>query len=133
MAQKEFRSKVDGWFRLLLSGIAFSAVGIGIALYRAVPGTESALALAVCVLSALMIAWILVDTGYVITRTELRIRSGPFRWRIPRERITAVNESRTLLSGPALSLDRLQIRMGKWRSIVVSPEDKAGFRRALGK
>ncbi len=133
MAQKEFRSKVDGWLRVLLSGVAFAALGVGIAVFREVPAPESALTLGLCVLSALMVVWILVDTAYVVTRTELQIRSGPFRWRIPLERITEVKESRTLLSGPALSLDRLQIRMGRWRSIVVSPEDKAGFRRALGK
>jgi hypothetical protein len=131
MAQKVFRSKVDEWLRVLLIAISVMTGLIGIAVYQSVPGTASEWLVLMCFGVAGLVLWTL-NTVYIVDRRELRIRSGPFRWRIPIAEITQVNDSRLLLSGPALSLDRLLIRAGK-RVVLVSPEDKIAFRRALGK
>ena len=45
--------------------------------------------------------------------------------------IQDITPSRNILSAPALSLDRLKIRFGKRAFILVSPEDKDGFLRAV--
>ena len=55
---------------------------------------------------------------------------GPFRWRVPIDAITAITPTRSALSSPALSLDRLRIEYGE-RAILVSPIYKEGFVRAL--
>ena len=80
---------------------------------------------------ALMI-WLLLGTHYTVDRGHIRVASGPFRWKIPIAEITSVEATRSPLSSPALSMDRLRIRYGKRRRIMISPADKAGFLEAIG-
>jgi membrane protein YdbS with pleckstrin-like domain len=133
MSVKRFRSKVDTWLVLV---VVAALVVLAAALVSMVVagGSFAAIALFLGVMTAvtLFIGLIFTRTWYEIDARELRIVSGPFRWTIPRESIRSVEESRNPLSSPALSLDRLRIRYGEKRWILVSPEDKKGFRRALG-
>ena len=71
------------------------------------------------------------NTYYEIVGTDLLVRSGPLKWTIPVADIQEITPSRNMLSAPALSLDRLKIRFGKRVFILVSPEDKDGFQRAI--
>lgn len=75
--------------------------------------------------------WILAATDYTLEAGELRARSGPFRWRVPLRDITAITPTRSLLSSPALSLDRLRIDYGRGRALMISPADRQGFLGAL--
>ena len=78
-----------------------------------------------------LLATIFRNTYYEIVGTELLVRSGPLKWTIPVAEIQDITPSRNILSAPALSLDRLKIRFGKRAFILVSPEDKDGFLRAI--
>lgn len=75
--------------------------------------------------------WLLARTYYTFEGTDLVVRSGPFNWRIPLEQIRGVEPTRSPLSNPALSLDRLRIDYGSNGSIMVSPADKEGFLRQI--
>ena len=79
-----------------------------------------------------LLVWLLVGTHYTVDRGTLRIVSGPFRWKVPVDQIMSVEATKSLLSSPALSLDRLRIRYGNRRRIMISPADKAGFLEAIG-
>jgi membrane protein YdbS with pleckstrin-like domain len=133
MSVKRFRSKVDTWLVLVVVA-ALVALAAALVSMVVAGGSFAAIALFLGVMTAvtLFIGLIFTRTWYEIDSRELRIVSGPFRWTIPRESIRSVEESRNPLSSPALSLDRLRIRYGEKRWILVSPEDKKGFRRALG-
>jgi hypothetical protein len=87
----------------------------------------------VMIIVAVLMIWLLTGTHYTVDRGFIRIASGPFRWKVPIDKITAVEETRSPLSSPALSLDRIRIRYGKWRQIMISPADKAGFLKAIGR
>ena len=76
--------------------------------------------------------WLLLGTHYTVDRGYVRIVSGPFRWKVPIDDITSVRRTRNPLSSPALSMDRLSIRYGKGRRIMISPADQAGFLEAIG-
>ena len=133
MSVKRFRSKVDTW--LVLVVVAALVVLTAALVSMVVAGASlAAIALFLGVMTAVMLftGLIFTRTWYEIDARELRIVSGPFRWTIPRESIRSVEDSRNPLSSPALSLDRLRIRYGDKRWILVSPEDKKGFRKALG-
>ena len=106
----EFRSAVDGWF---------------IALALVLPAVTALVAVGLPV-------WLMVSTVYRVAGGMLTIRSGPFRWVIPLAEIETVKPSRSLLSSPALSMRRLEIRYAGGRSILVSPTDPERFLRALG-
>ena len=76
--------------------------------------------------------WLLFATDYTITGSALKIRCGPFKWTVERREIHSITPSRNLISSPALSLNRLDIKYGHNRHILVSPRDRKGFYEALG-
>lgn len=122
------RSKIDTWLIAMLAGalalvVFVVAITIGeaetpLVLWSMVPGACVGLGLPV---------WILVSTRYTIDPPELRIRCGPFRWRIPIAEITALAATRNPLSSPALSLERIRISYSAGRSLMVSPQDADRF------
>lgn len=67
-------------------------------------------------------------TYYTIDGTELKVRSGfLIHITIYINTITKIVPTRSILSAPAVSLDRLEIFYNKYDSVVVSPKDKEGF------
>jgi hypothetical protein len=112
---------VDWWIRLLLG---FAVAGVSVAMGSVVLEGADPVVTTVTILCCL--------AGLALF-VSLLIRCGPFRWTVPIDSITAVEETRNPLSSPALSLDRLRIRYGKQRQVMVSPADKAGFMKAIGK
>ena len=133
MAAKRFKSKLDGWIAVVLAiAIVAQAVGIGAAALQSPdPLVTTALILVGIAVSALII-WLTLGTHYTVDRRLLTIAAGPFRWKVNIDDITSVEATRNPLSSPALSLDRIMIRYGKRRRIMVSPADKAGFLKAIG-
>ncbi len=127
-----FVSKVDGW---LIPVFIIAIVGM-LAAFVAVLVDDTPLWLQVVVafvsvlFCALLLA-ILKSTYYVVEDGMLRIVSGPFRWRISVSDIIDIVPTRNPLSSPALSLDRLKVTYGKRRYVLVSPENKDGFVRAI--
>jgi hypothetical protein len=133
MSVKRFRSKLDTWlvFVVVAALVVLTAALVSMVISGA-PFSAIALFLGVMTAVTLFIGLIFTRTWYEVDARELRIVSGPFRWTIARESIRSIEESRNPLSSPALSLDRLRISYGDKRWILVSPEDKKGFRKALG-
>ena len=133
MSARRFKSKVDRWILvLLIVAIVGMIVAVGSAALRAGdPLAMTGLMLAMIGIAALMI-WLMIGTHYTVDRGTIRIASGPFRWNVPIDEITVVESTRSPLSSPALSMDRIRIRYGKRRQIMISPADKAGFLKAIG-
>lgn len=127
-----FRSAVDTWFYLVV--VATGAIVILTLVPVVATGNPAAIPVViVCALVAIGLpVWLLASTRYTVTRESLLIRSGPFSWCVPRSEISQIRPSRSILSSPALSLDRLEIRYGDGKSILVSPADRDGFAAALG-
>jgi hypothetical protein len=124
-----FRSKVDGkfgWLALLLPAVALVA-------FFTSPGGSPLrwLPVGLVLLAALIVCWMLVSTYYELEAGELLAHSGPFTWRIPLTEVTAVREWSSVRSGPALSMDRLEVVYGGGRVLMISPADKAQFLAAV--
>jgi hypothetical protein len=66
---------------------------------------------------------------YGLTETHLIVRYGLVRQRVALADITAVAPTRSPLSSPALSLDRLRITYGTgvFKNVMISPADKKQF------
>ena len=133
MAARRFRSTVDSWIMIMMIvAIVLQIVAVGAAALQAGdPLATTGLLLLMIGVTGLMV-WLLVGTHYTVDRGYLRIVSGPFRWRVPIEDITSVKRTRNPLSSPALSLDRIMIRYGKRRRIMISPADRKGLLKAIG-
>jgi hypothetical protein len=126
---ERFASKRDGWLVAVLWGA--SLVDFAVAGWLLL-GTEPAPAF---VAPLLLVAGVfqlhaLYAIDYTFEGDALVVRASFFRWRVPLAAIDAVEPTRNPLSSPASSLDRLRIRWGAKR-ILVSPEDRVGFLRAL--
>ena len=123
-----FTSKVDTWLFAIgpLAGMAAAAVALPMAMQSGSAPDVMVLA-AVVALTLILPIWLLLDTNYTLTADELLIRSGPFRWRIALSDVREVSPSHSWISSPALSLDRLRIRYGAGRNILVSPREKQRF------
>ncbi|HEY7888637.1 MAG TPA: PH domain-containing protein [Steroidobacteraceae bacterium] len=126
----KFRSKVDR--KLGMIGVATPCVAL-IAIYTGVGGNRAVLfpLAIVMALVAGIVVWIVLSTYYEIAGNAFIAHSGPFSWRIPLKDISGVRESDSVRSGPALSMDRLEIAWGEGNILVISPEDKASFLAAL--
>jgi purine-cytosine permease-like protein len=134
MSAKKFKSKIDRWiFVLLIFVIIGQIVAVGSAALRAGdPLLTTGLIFLMIAVVGLMV-WLLLGTHYTVDRGVIKVVSGPFRWKVPIDKITSVTATKSPLSSPALSLDRILIRYGKRRRIMVSPADKAGFLKAIGR
>ena len=134
MAEKRFKSKIDTWILLLIVAMLVLDLVLILALAMDPAVTPAAKTGGILVFIVLMafLASLGLQTYYAVDKKQLRVVSGPFRWKIPLDQITSVTPTRTLLSSPAMSLDRLKIEYGKPRPMIVSPADKDGFLRPIG-
>lgn len=133
MKKKRFQSKVDLWLAaVLIIGILIMLASLVTMILQAMHEPAMVIAILVVILGIVLIAWVGLATYYEIDDKTLKIVSGPIRWCIPISEITAVEPTRSPLSAPALSLDRLRIRYGADRAVVVSPRNRAKFIRRLG-
>jgi len=132
MSVKRFNSRIDRWLVFVLVAtvlVQLIAISAALSASEATPGVLAGIG--VLLLTVILFIWLLRSTYYEISGDTLRIVSGPYRVRIPIEMIESIEPTRSPLSSPALSLDRLRIRYGK-KQVLVSPADKRGFLRALG-
>lgn len=127
-----FPSKVDRWIvALMILPLGISVVVMGAALRANPPLPALLLLVGIELLVLTLIVGTVRSTRYEVTAHEVVVRSPPFRWRIAIDSIESIRPSRSPVSSPALSLDRLEIRYDGDRRILVSPRDREGFLAAV--
>ena len=89
--------------------------------------TEFIICAAVSLLTVACILYLMRTTYYTLTPTQLEIRCGFWRTQVAIDQITKVTPTRNPLSAPAFSLDRLEIKYGKYDYVLISPADKTDF------
>ena len=130
-----FESKRDAWLVVI---IWTGALASAYAAFAQLDSDAALLArvamLAILATAAGFMLWVLYGTDYTLADDELRIRCGPFRYRVSLTAIDSVMPSRNPSSSPACSLDRLLIEWddGSGR-ILISPSRRAEFLRDLGR
>jgi hypothetical protein len=120
-----FRSKI-AMPLLIILGIVMTGVCITELVSHAWGG------LAVNLLGIVLFIHFYTGTYYTITTTQLLVRCG-FLVNISMDiaQIKTIAETNSVLSAPALSMDRLEVFYNKYDSVIISPGDKAGFIQAL--
>ncbi len=128
-----FESKRDLWLIVLLRVmpiVVLAIVADGWYLSHRYMGGPIFGAVVLIVFELFFFESMLRSTYYLIEGATLVIRSSVFTWRVPIAAIRSITPTRSALSSPALSLDRLRIEYGGKR-ILVSPENKRHFIEAL--
>lgn len=75
----------------------------------------------------LFFAYLWFGTYYIFRDSYLYVRCGPFRGRICYDKIIELKESHNPSSAAACSLNRIEIRYGKYDTALVSPKQRNEF------
>jgi hypothetical protein len=129
--QLVYESRVDTWLAGVLILGVIAAVTAAVSLIWFVVPPRPLAAAVIGLLGAALPLWVMLSTRYALTDSTLLVSSGPFRWRVPVQEIRGITPTRSPLSSPALSLDRLRIEYGRGSWLMISPRDKDGFLREL--
>lgn len=69
---------------------------------------------------------------YIIEENKLKIKCGFFTYKpIEIKDIKEITKSNSIISSPAASFDRIEIKYGKWEELIISPKDKFTFAKHL--
>ncbi len=119
-----FKSKKDVWLSVLIWGVIILMFFIMIT-------EQNIVVYIVGILNNALLLWIWFGTSYRIDDEALIVRSGPFKSTIDIKTIKKLKATKTLLAGPALSLDRIEIQYKTYDTVIVSPKDKIEFIETL--
>ena len=123
--QKVFLSK-RGWVFILPVWLILGAVTTLLVFSNAWPAALLLLLLDV------FIVLLFLNTRYTLNGNDLHIQCGwIYKRTIPVNRIRRIEETNNPLSAPATSLDRLALILDPRETILISPEDKEAFIRAV--
>lgn len=118
---KKYPSKIDTWF------IGLMVASLGIPLILSVWEGDW-WALLIMVITTLFVGNIFLSTHYTINGENLMIKSGIIISKtIKIKDIYRIEKTNSILSSPALSLDRIEIFYGNQNSIIISPKEKSDF------
>ena len=109
LAATTYNSKKDTWLTVVILGSIGACLGACATLLISGSPTDLIVAGSPIVIGAIFPIWILQATYYVLGDDQLFVRCGPFRWTVAVASIESVKRTRNAMSGPALSLDRVQI------------------------
>lgn len=119
-----FKSKKDVWLSVLIWGVIILMFFIMIT-------EQNIVVYIVGILNNALLLWLWFGTSYRIDDEKLIVRSGPFKSTIDIKTIKKLKATKTLLAGPALSLDRIEIQYKTYDNVIVSPKDKIEFIETL--
>lgn len=77
---------------------------------------------------ALFIAYTFLNTYYIIQDETLVVRSGfIYHQKFDIKTITKIESTKSIISAPATSLDRIKISFNKFDQVIISPKNKQAF------
>ncbi len=124
-----YASKIDWWVIPLLCVSPLTAVAVCVAFTLSGSMFGLAVGVATAVLVAAIYLGLLIPIRYGLDDSYLVVRFGICRVRIVLADISDVHTTRSPLSAPALSLDRLHVQYGRGflKQIMISPTDRDLF------
>jgi hypothetical protein len=79
-----------------------------------------------------LITHMFLKTEYTIEEKKLKIKCGFFTYKpIKINEIKEITKSSNIISSPAASFDRIEIKYGKFEELIISPKNKFEFAQSL--
>ena len=132
MINAVFTSKIDFWLAFLILGSSLLLILVPV--WEWMYNNSSIKRILFISLftmpGAILLLLIFFNVKYSLSDDELFVKNGFSTQSIPLKDIIYIIPTNSMLSAPALSLDRIEIKY-KGGSIVISPKDKEGFYRAI--
>jgi hypothetical protein len=125
------KSRSFGLFLLLSSiVILFVTIGLPILVNKSLDSTGLIISSLIILPTLGLFLWAWIDTFYLIDKDNLKVKCGPFVWRINVLDIKIIRLNQKTIGGtmkPTLSWSSIEIRYKKYRSIFISPERQEDF------
>ena len=81
-----------------------------------------------------LIVHMFLKTEYTIDENKIHIKCGFFKYKpIAIKDIKEISKSSSVMSSPAASFDRIEIKYGKFEEMIISPKNKVEFAQYLTK
>ncbi len=132
MVNAVFTSKIDFWLAFLILGSSLLLILVPV--WEWMYNNSSIKRILFISLftmpGAILLLLIFFNVKYSLSDDELFVKNGFSTQSIPLKDIIYIIPTNSMLSAPALSLERIEIRY-EGGSIVISPKDKDGFYRAV--
>jgi hypothetical protein len=126
-----YRSKIDFWFIVLIVALAFAHLWAAAKFITSGDWTTLTIFIPIAAVGLGLPVWVLLGTHYTVSSTSLDVRCGPFRNQVSINNIKELRPVRSVLSSPALSIDRIEIIYGNHDSVMISPVDRERFMAEL--
>lgn len=132
MINAVFTSKIDLWLAFLILGSSLLLILVPVWewIYNDSSIRRILFISLLTIPGAILLLLIFFNIKYSLSDDELFVKNGFSTQSIPLKDITHIIPTNSMLSAPALSLDRIDIRY-EGGSIVISPKDKEGFYHAI--
>ena len=128
---KEFRSKV-GYGILVPVLVLLVGVMLLPVMKKASIGAMLTMAAIILPVMGFVLHMFFKTTYRINDKNELLIKCGLFfNAVVDISKIKSINRTRNPISAPAASMDRIELKYGKWDTVIISPKDKAGFVKEL--
>ncbi|QDV65601.1 hypothetical protein Pan14r_33100 [Crateriforma conspicua] len=121
-----FPSAIDRWLILVVTAGPFIATAAGIHTWLHGNPNDAAMLFLAGAGALLLTLLFMLPCRYTLSDDTLAIRCGLIVFHVPVNEITDLRPTSTLLSGPALSLRRVEIKTRN-RRYIVSPRDRERF------
>jgi hypothetical protein len=129
------KSRSFGLFLLISSAvILFVSIGLPILINKTIDPTGLTISGLIVIPTLGLFVWAWIGTYYQINETDLKIKCGPFLWRIPFSEIKLIRLNQKTIGGtikPTLSWNSIEIIYKKHRSIFITPDRQDDFVRQL--
>ena len=125
------KSRSFGLFLLISSAvILFVAIGLPILINNTIDPTGHTISGLIVIPTLGLFLWAWIDTYYQLNETDLKIKCGPFVWRIQVSEIKLIRLNQKTIGGtikPTLSWNSIEIKYKKHRSVFVTPDRQDDF------
>ena len=125
-----YRSKIDYWLWITIMVLVVLSIIPPLFIEQQVNWYIILTLIIPAIIPTILLTSILTKTYYIIDENThiLKVKSGfLFNNKYDINKITKLKETRTWLSAPALSRDRLEITVGRYNKVLISPENKEQF------
>ena len=132
MINAVFTSKIDLWLAFLILGSSLLLILVPVWewIYNDSSTRRILFISLLTIPGSILLLLIFFNIKYSLSEDELFVKNGFSTQSIPLKDITHIIPTNSMLSAPALSLDRIEIKY-KGGNIVISPKDKEGFYHAV--
>ncbi len=121
-----YPAKIDWWLWPILIGASIGLIVWGGFLWQS-DRAEALILIAAGIIDGIFFGVLLFPCYYAIEESDILIRSGVIRYRVPIDGVQSVTPTSNPLSAPAPSLRRVKIQMKDGKYHLVSPADREGF------